>query len=76
MTAKEKAKELVDKFINFTPIGELEYRKMKAKEISILCVDEILKLGFLTYGVDYERKKESQIYFWEEVREEINNLLF
>jgi len=74
MTAKEKAKELVDKFYQRFPLkmnvittkGDLswEYDNWEqAKQCALIAVDELI---FNTF--------DSQHRFWIEVKQEIDNL--
>jgi hypothetical protein len=63
MTAKDKAKELVDRF----RIGDRNM-KSKAKQCALICVDEIIN----TYpspwsSLDVDPQKD----YWEEVKQEI-----
>jgi hypothetical protein len=68
MTTKEKAQELVDKFLQFTPV-EFEYEY--AKQCALIAVDEAMySLSVIPYGMEYL----SKIDYWEEVKQEINNL--
>ena len=62
MKAKDKAEELVDKFVEYTPAEE-EYEYPYAKQCALIAVDEILLNC-------YEVMKP----FWEEVKQEIENL--
>lgn len=76
MTPKEKAAELVNKFVQYTPAEEgIEYPF--AKQCAVIAVDEILLLcPFETYretlspydGVELSTK------YWQEVKQEIQNL--
>ena len=64
MEAKEKAKELVDKF-TFTCI-ECDY-DWKAKQCALICVDEIINIidaedQFILYN------------YWQQVKQEIDKL--
>jgi len=59
MTPKDKAKELVDKF---TVVG-LQQRN-EGIQCALICVDEIIA------ELDSERVFE-RIYFWNEVKQEI-----
>ena len=73
MTAKEKATELIEKYICWVSEGngmqphEIKYR---AKQCALITVDEILKIwnklddGVLS--IEYD--------FWQEVKEEITKL--
>jgi hypothetical protein len=74
MTAKEKAKELVDKFIPHTKVfhevlGWEDYID-SAKQCALIAVDEILESHYkLLSGVN------TTIYkYWIEVKQEIENL--
>ena len=66
--AKEKAKELVEKYLK--KIIELAYAETKTKELAkqcaLICVDEVLSVGFLDTNYLYQ--------YWEEVKQEINKL--
>jgi len=72
MTAKEKAIDLIEKFKplahkNFTyrDTGEMQ----KAKQISIICVDEtILALQMSIHETEFEEKH------WQEVKTELQKL--
>jgi len=82
MTPKEKANELVDKFYQRFPLkmdvittrGDLswEYDNWEqAKQCALIAVDNAMDaLGCLPYGLDYFQ----QIYYWEEVKQEIEKL--
>lgn len=61
MNAKDKAIELVEKYIQYTPV-EFEYEY--AKQCALICVDEILKTI----------QPHLSTAWWQEVKEEINNL--
>jgi hypothetical protein len=68
MTPREKAKELVNKFIQYTPANE-EFEFIYAKKCALIAVDEIIKevtpkVSLYTY----------QLQFWQEVKKEIENL--
>ena len=66
MTAKEKAKELVDRFCwhqsDDYPNSDEDYH---AKQSALICVDEILE-NIVLGELDYE--------YYKEVKEEINKL--
>jgi hypothetical protein len=64
MTPKEKAKELADKFLQYTPV---EYEYEYAKQCALIAVDEIIQ----TY---HSPMDDEQIQEWQEVKQEINNL--
>lgn len=67
MTPKEKAKELVDKFVDFTLQETWQNKNYDAIECALIAVDEIFKSH--TYGLSPELKK-----YWEEVKQEIISL--
>jgi hypothetical protein len=62
MNEKEKAQELVDKYIDLLPYSSDMYEK--AKQFSIICVDEILKTLTTVKAVEY----------WNRVKQEIEKL--
>ena len=59
MTPKEKARELVDKYHKIHAINNYE-----VKQCAIIAVDEIIN----------EAVYEKQYNYWQEVKQEINNL--
>ena len=67
MTAKEKAKELVDKMklkVNVIDINNYTAQnEYGAKQCALICVDEILIILPFTY-----------VKYWQEVKQEINKL--
>ena len=73
MTPKEKAEELVDKYHKIHAINNYE-----VKQCALIAVDEILE------NVDYffkelekdnlPNKFDDEIEYWNEVKQEINNL--
>lgn len=74
MTQKEKAKELVEKFMPFcfrvNEGGDIQVES--AKQCALICVIEILN----SHKLDYD-KRESTTYwhaydFWQQVKEEID----
>jgi hypothetical protein len=75
MTPKEKAQELVDKFMDYSQYKLNEKHNMSnvksAKQCAIIAVDEILK--------DYHQISNnlwvmSRIEYWQEVKNEIEKL--
>jgi hypothetical protein len=64
MNAKEKAKELVNKFHGHTWNGEDNLDNFNAKECALICCDEVL--GYM--GADRGTA------FWNEVKQEIEKL--
>lgn len=75
MTPKEKAEELVEKFIPHTLVfdegaGWLE-DKDEAKQCALIAVDTVMEaLTSLPYGLDYLQ----QIDYYEGVKQEIEKL--
>ena len=70
MTAKEKAKELVEKYLN---IEFCLLTDNQAKQSVLICVDEILEFA---YDVEWEKREEavSKLKFLKEVKQEIIKL--
>ena len=72
MEAKEKAKELIKKFNQFTPV-EFEYEYNK--QCALIAVDEIIKLlDEISIAESGTTKIDYGQSFFEEVKNEINNL--
>jgi hypothetical protein len=67
MTAKEKAKELVEAMA--FSCRECDY-EAKAKQSALIAVDEILDVITSIYDYDFEKLNP----YWEEVKQEIENL--
>jgi len=73
MTAKQKAKELVNKFKKYTDGSINKYtwsesfQKKNAKSCALITVDEIIKFAIASHNV-------SELSFWEEVKQEIEKL--
>ena len=65
MKPKEKAKELMFKF------WELDFNPYEQKQCAIIAVDEILDIAYWEY---MESMGEKEKEYWEEVKQEINNL--
>jgi hypothetical protein len=63
MTPKKKAKELVFKFIQYTPV---EYEYEYAIQCALIAVDEILKAVTTIADKKYD--------YFVEVKQELNNL--
>ena len=72
MTAKEKAKELYEKiyFLKVNNSGCWMFKEA-AKECALICVNVILNdVG----AKDWELDTGTNTNYWQEVKEEINNL--
>jgi hypothetical protein len=66
MIAKEKAKELVNKFLQI-----YDGRVPQAKQSALICVDVILNdVG----AKDWELDTGTNTNYWQEVKQEINKL--
>jgi hypothetical protein len=76
LTAKEKAKELFNKYFyiidNSHPLTDIS---ISAKQCAIIAVDEIYKLD-LKVGqyLDEENDKDNYYSYWEDVKHEIRRL--
>jgi hypothetical protein len=77
MTPKEKAKELVEKFMPFiagadrynTTLGI--YDIDISKQCALIAVDEIIKV---LYSLKFGNALSDEIEYYEQVKQEINNL--
>jgi hypothetical protein len=78
MSAKDKAKELVDKYLNasfnckecdmpFCDVPCTMLNLSEAKECALICVDELIVLGVFTKGSIADQ-------YYSEVKKEIENL--
>ena len=87
MKAKEKAKELVDRYLNIEDTLGANERGLlfleEAKQCALICVDEILENfdeGFIRFSNNNAIKNKLHITshytlgFYKEVKEEINKL--
>jgi len=79
MKAKEKAKELVEKFSSYAHSDWHEVygfdencRIQNAKQCALIAVDEILKLSYFTH----EPSEDDDLYsnYWKQVKQEIEKL--
>ena len=74
MVAKEKAKELVEKYLK--KIIELAYAETKTKELAkqsaLICVDEVLEN--ISEEVSTYNPFMMNTDYWQEVKQEINKL--
>ena len=79
MTPKEKAEELVEKYINLTDYCDcLEYMCVcftmydyKAKQCALIAVEEILNT---LYSIPFGNALDNELEYWEEVKQEIEKL--
>ena len=68
MTPKEKAKELVDKFI------QTNGNAFFAKECALVAVDEIIRLDIFDCNDDWSNQEGDTKEYWKEVKQEIEKL--
>ena len=68
MTPKEKAEELVNKYLMNTPVG---FHIDDAKECALIAVDEILDVDYFDMS---EEHFENIMEYWEQVKHEIEKL--
>ena len=67
MSAKEKAKELVNMFTPFSMDNHIEkYAIINAKQCALICVEECKKVA-----VHIDERFGSTFEFWEEVEKEL-----
>lgn len=66
MTPQEKAYEIWQKMMN----ADLLVDSISAKQCALVAIDEILSMGIMSHGGDWEMAKS----YWEEVKEEIQYL--
>lgn len=79
MRAKDKAKELVEKFLPYSYYHEMDnsmnrnyQQEDNAKQCALICVDEIIKqLDCISFNHDIE---DLPFKYWEEVKQEIYRL--
>lgn len=74
MTPKEKAEELVQRFnVLQTFIEGFAYEH--AIECALISVDEIIKNGGTKYIIEYKPNSyTNEVWYWEEVKQEIEKL--
>lgn len=71
MTAKEKAKELVDKFYITNDYVDMYFAKQRA----LICVQEIIKsMPIGLGGKDYPKAISNSLDYWLQVKQEIELL--
>lgn len=73
MTPKEKAKQLVEKMIIYHSPDDKDYEA--AKDCALIAVDEMLKyFSKETFMMAYPEIAISEVNYWQEVKQEIENL--
>ena len=66
MTPKQKAKELVNKYLQI-----YDGRVIQAKQCALIAVDEILNT---LYSIPFGNALDNELIYWEEVKQEIEKL--
>ena len=75
MTAKEKAKELVEKYqFNGDMIDDIRMSEESAIECALICVNEIINTGINQDYIKQDGYMLSLVEFYIEVKQEINKL--
>ena len=80
MKAKEKAKELVDRFNRINEATGSFITEFQAKQCALMCVDEIINsnptivIEEIIEHHGYKETIESDIEYWQEVEQEIYKL--
>ena len=77
MTPKEKAKELVDKFDEFTIHHSWRFKNDDAIECALIAVDEIINSTHsyqYMLAADLFTRKTFKREYWQEVKQEIEKL--
>ena len=77
MTAKEKAKELVDSFMSYKPTKMSDYSRIEyptAKAFALIAVDEILNNVMKYWEITPDNYCIKSKMYWNEVKQEINKL--
>lgn len=69
MTPKQKAQDLVDRFLQYTPV---EYEYEYAIQCALIAVDEVIEL--LSFDLGHDSTAQVLCDYWKEVKKEINNL--
>lgn len=79
MTPKEKAKELIMRFVPFVEVNKIPL--FKAKKCALIAVEEIIKSRPLDpilrenpYFETVSDRVDETIEYWEEVKEELEKL--
>ena len=82
MTAKDKAIELVGRFLNIVPCNDNELSEDDmhkeqlhiAKQCALICVDEMINTGVNQDYIKQDGYMLSLVEFYTEVKQEINKL--
>jgi hypothetical protein len=77
MTPKEKAEELVNRYMNLNKVKLSDYSVIytpTAKQCALIAVDEIIKLDVFDCNEGWSDEDGDTREYWEEVKEEILKL--
>jgi hypothetical protein len=74
MIPKEKAKELFDKFYSAIPNDEMGENYESSKKCALIAVNELSKFLVDVESEDFNLPDEFSIQYWQEVKQEIENL--
>jgi len=70
MTPKEKAGELVKKYVQFRKDGRLMFFGIElSKQCALIAVEELIKEQTM-----WQNGQENPVLYWQEVKQEIENL--
>ena len=72
MTPQEKAKELVDRYLQYVEAFSCKQQDENAKQCALIAVDEILNLMIKEFKWDIFNN--GHIEYWLEVKQEIEKL--
>lgn len=72
MSPKEKAEDLIEKFVQYTPAEE-EFEYLYAKQCALIAVDEVME--FMKMDDEYTETlynaNSKWVHYWSEVKREI-----
>ena len=74
MTAKKEAEELILKFMRLQEPNYNWFHSKLAKQCALILVDEIIKSNPHITPIIYGVPAHSTMEYWQEVRQEIENL--
>ena len=74
MKAKEKAEELVLKYLRIDNNTQEWFNTYIAKQCALICVDEIIKECYRWTGQGNGQWENGRLEYWERVKYEINKL--
>ena len=74
MRPQEKAKELVDMYLQYVEAFSCKQQDENAKQCALIAVDEILKLDVFDCNEDWSNEDGDTREYWEEVKQEIEKI--